>query len=180
MALLQQMQGPQGQPEPQGEPASPQQGNDPRLQQAGTGMMAKLFPKENLQSLIGMLQEQRGNGMKPVVDAITGSVIGLLKQGREQGKALPVKVVMSGLIPILIQIAQGVEQDEQAASALLAELISAIGAALAQQGGQAGVLDQAQAQELQQLVQAFVAKVSPHFNGDSQQQGQSQPQQRMM
>lgn len=186
MALLQHMQGPQGQPAQQGAQQQSQQqpqGNDQRLQQAVTGMMAKLFPNENLQSLIGMLQEQRGNGMKPAVDAIVSSVIGLLKQGKEQGKSLPIKVVMSALLPVLAKIAQGVEQDDEPQSALLAELLTKIGQGLAQHGGQAGVLDQAQAQELQQLVSAFVERVSPHFSegmAPEQPAQPAQPQQRMM
>ena len=105
MALLQQMQGPQEQTK-----TPPAQGNDPRLQQVVTGMMGKLFPPENLQALISMLAEQRGNGMQPAVDAIVSTIIGLLKQGREQGKSLPIKVVMSALLPVLAKIAQGVEQ----------------------------------------------------------------------
>lgn len=178
MALLQQMQGPQEQTQ-----TPPAQGNDPRLQQVVTGMISKLFPPENLQALISMLAEQRGNGMQPAVDAIVSTIIGLLKQGREQGKSLPIKVVMSALLPVLAKIAQGVEQDDEPQSALLAELLSKIGQGLAQQGGQAGVLEPAQAQELQQLVSAFVERVSPQFSAGmapDQPSQAAQPPQAMM
>lgn len=178
MALLQQMQGPQEQTQ-----TPPAQGNDPRLQQVVTGMMGKLFPPENLQALISMLAEQRGNGMQPAVDAIVSTIIGLLKQGREQGKSLPIKVVMSALLPVLAKIAQGVEQDDEPQSALLAELLSKICQGLAQQGGQAGVLEPAQAQELQQLVSAFVERVSPQFSAGmapDQPSQAAQPPQAMM
>ena len=121
--------------------------------------------------------------MQPVVDAIVSTIIGLLKQGREQGKSLPIKVVMSALLPVLAKIAQGVEQDDEPQSALLAELLSKIGQGLAQQGGQAGVLEPAQAQELQQLVSAFVERVSPQFSAGmapDQPSQAAQPPQAMM
>ena len=174
MALLQQMrqqQDPnaqQGMPSAaqasiEGEAAGKQGGGD--LQQVVNGMMEKLFPDKDLQALIDLLQSNTAKTTKPVVDAIVGGVVGLLKQGQQQGKSLPVKVVMMAVIPILIKIAQGVEhEDEQRASSLLAELIGSVGQQLAMQGSKAGVLDQQQVAEMKQLVNAFVSQVSKHFS----------------
>lgn len=206
MALLQQMrqqQDPDAQqdmagindPDAAGDAGSPaaknpdQQGDAQggnQLQQVVNGMMEKLFPDKDLQALIDLLQSNTSKTTKPVVDSIVGGVIGLLKQGKQQGKALPVKVVMMAVIPILIKIAQGVEQeDEQRASSLLAELIGSVGQQLAMQGSKAGVLDQQQVAEMKQLVNAFVSQVSKHFSdtGNPQaapQLGSEQPQQPVM
>ena len=169
MQAQQQSQQPQQQP----------QQADGNMTQVVAGMLNKLFPDKDLQVLVDLLKQQQGQAIGPVVDAIVGGVIGLLKQGQQQGKTLPVKVIMSALLPILGKIAQAVETNEQRAAALLAELLTKVGQKLAQQGGQAGVLDQAQAHELQQLVQMFTDKIAPG-GGQSQQQGQPQPQQPMM
>ena len=183
MALLNAMaQGPDsiqqpGAQPPQQQQQPPQSGGD--VTQVVTGMLNKLFPDQDLQVLVDLLKQQQGQAIGPVVDSIVGGVIGLLKQGQQQGKTLPVKVVMSALLPILGKIAQAVETDEQRGAALFAELLTKVGQKLAQQGGQSGVLDQAQAQELQQLVQMFTDKIAPG-GGQSQQQGQPQPQQPMM
>ena len=158
MQAQQQSQQPQQQP----------QQADGNMTQVVAGMLNKLFPDQDLQALVDLLKQQQGQAIGPVVDSIVGGVIGLLKQGQQQGKTLPVKVIMSALLPILGKIAQAVETDEQRAAALLAELLTKIGQKLAQQGGQSGVLDQAQAQELQQLVQMFTDKIAPGS-------GQSQP-----
>ena len=110
----------------------------------------------------------------------------MLKQGQQQGKSLPVKVVMMAVIPILIKIAKGVEQeDEQRASSLLAELIGSVGQQLAMQGSKAGVLDQQQVAEMKQLVNAFVAQVSKHISDSGNPQAapqldSEQPQQPAM
>ena len=165
MQAQQQSQQPQQQP----------QQADGNMTQVVAGMLNKLFPDKDLQVLVDLLKQQQGQAIGPVVDSIVGGVIGLLKQGQQQGKTLPVKVVMSALLPILGKIAQAVETNEQRGAALLAELITKVGQKLAQQGGQSGVLDQAQAQELQQLVQMFTDKIAPG-GGQSQQQGQPQPQ----
>ena len=174
MALLRQMRQQQDPNAQQGMPsatlastedaaAGKQGGGD--LQQVVNGMMEKLFPDKDLQVLIDLLQSNTAKTTKPVVDAIVGGVVGLLKQGQQQGKSLPVKVVMMAVIPILIKIAQGVEQeDEQRASSLLAELIGSVGQQLAMQGSKAGVLDQQQVAEMKQLVNAFVSQVSKYFN----------------
>lgn len=206
MALLQQMrqqQDPDAQqdmagindPDAAGDAGSPaaknpdQQGDAQggnQLQQVVNGMMEKLFPDKDLQALIDLLQSNTSKTTKPVVDSIVGGVIGLLKQGKQQGKALPVKVVMMAVIPILIKIAQGVEQeDEQRASSLLAELIGSVGQQLATQGSNAGVMDQQQVAEMKQLVNAFVSQVSKHFNDSGNPQAapqldSEQPQQPMM
>lgn len=158
MQAQQQSQQPQQQP----------QQADGNMTQVVAGMLNKLFPDQDLQALVDLLKQQQGRAIGPVVDSIVGGVIGLLKQGQQQGKTLPVKVIMSALLPIIGKIAQAVEQDEQRGAALLAELLTKIGQKLAQQGGQSGVLDQAQAQELQQLVQMFTDKIAPGS-------GQSQP-----
>ncbi len=184
MALLNAMaQGPDSiqQPgaQPQPQPQQPQQAGG-NVAQVVAGMLNKLFPDKDLQALVELLQQQQGNGIGPVVDSLVGGIVGLLKQGQQQGKTLPVKAVMSALLPLIGKIAQAVEQDEQRAAALLAELLTKVGQKLAQQGGQAGVLDQAQAQELQQLVQIFTDKIAPHFGGGQAQQPQPQPQQLMM
>ena len=187
MALLNAMaQGPDSiqrsgaQPPQQQQP--PQSGGN--MTQVVAGMLNKLFPDKDLMVLVDMLKQHQAQGIDPVVDAIVGGVIGLLKQGQQQGKTLPVKAVMSALLPILGKIAQAVESDEQRGAALFAELLTKVGQKLAQRGWQAGVLDQAQAQELQQLVQAFTDKVAPQFSGGQQpQQGQPQrpqPQQPVM
>ena len=165
MQAQQQSQQPQQQP----------QQADGNMTQVVAGMLNKLFPDKDLQVLVDLLKQQQGQAIGPVVDAIVGGVIGLLKQGQQQGKTLPVKVVMSALLPILGKIAQAVETNEQRGAALLAELLTKVGQKLAQQGGQSGVLDQAQAQELQQLIQMFTDKIAPG-GGQSQQQGQPQPQ----
>ena len=206
MALLQQMrqqQDPDAQqdmagindPDAAGDAGSPatknpdQQGDAQggnQLQQVVNGMMEKLFPDKDLQALIDLLRSNTSKTTKPVVDSIVGGVIGLLKQGKQQGKALPVKVVMMAVIPILIKIAQGVEQeDEQRASSLLAELIGSVGQQLATQGSNAGVMDQQQVAEMKQLVNAFVSQVSKHFNDSGNPQAapqldSEQPQQPMM
>lgn len=187
MALLNAMtQGPDSiqQPGAQPQPQQPQQQPQPQaggnVAQVAAGMLNKLFPDKDLQALVDLLQQQQGNGIGPVVDSLVGGIIGLLKQGQQQGKTLPVKAVMSAMLPLIGKIAQAVEQDEQRAAALLAELLTKVGQKLAQQGGQAGVLDQAQAQELQQLVQMFTDKIAPHFGGGQTQQQQPQPQQPMM
>jgi len=73
-------------------------------------MMEKLFPDRDLQALIDLLQSNTAKTTKPVVDAIVGGVVGLLKQGQQQGKSLPVKVVMMAVIPILIKIAKGLNR----------------------------------------------------------------------
>ena len=157
-----------------------------QLQQVVNGMMEKLFPDKDLQALIDLLQSNTSKTTKPVVDSIVGGVIGLLKQGQQQGKSLPVKVVMMAVIPILIKIAQGVEQeDEQRASSLLAELIGSVGQQLAMQGSKAGVLDQQQVAEMKQLVNAFVSQVSKHFSDSGNPQAapqldSEQPQQPAM
>lgn len=186
MALLNAMaqgpdsiQQPGAQPQPQ-QPQQPQQQAGGNVAQVAAGMLNKLFPDKDLQALVELLQQQQGNGIGPVVDSLVGGVVGLLKQGQQQGKTLPVKAVMSALLPLIGKIAQAVEQDEQRAAALLAELLTKVGQKLAQQGGQAGVLDQAQVQELQQLVQMFTNKIAPHFGGGQSQQPQPQPQQPMM
>lgn len=153
-----------------------QRGGGGQLEQVVAGMMNKLFPDQSLQALIDMLKQQQGQGIATVVNSIVGGVIGLLKQGKQQGKTLPIKVVMGALLPILGKIAQGVEQDEQRGAALFSELIGKVGQQLAQQGGKAGVLDQQQAQELMGMVQQFAQKVAQHFGGQ-QQQPQGQPQQ---
>ena len=206
MALLQQMrqqQDPDAQqdmagindPDAAGDAGSPaaknpdQQGDAQggnQLQQVVNGMMEKLFPDKDLQALIDLLKSNTSKTTKPVVDSIVGGVIGLLKQGQQQGKTLPVKVVMSALLPILGKIAQGVEQeDEQRASSLLAELIGSVGQQLATQGSNAGVMDQQQVAEMKQLVNAFVSQVSKHFNDSGNPQAapqldSEQPQQPMM
>ena len=174
MALLQQMRQQQDPNAQQGAAASPQaapesgpngQSGGGNLQQVVNGMMEKLFPDRDLQALIDLLQSNTAKTTKPVVDSIVGGVVGLLKQGQQQGKSLPVKVVMMAVIPILIKIAKGVEQeDEQRASSLLAELIGSVGQQLAMQGSKAGVLDQQQVAEMKQLVNAFVSQVSKHFS----------------
>ena len=156
-----------------------------KLQQVVNGMINKLFTEQDLQALINILQTNAAKTTKPVVDSIVGGLIGLLKQGREQGKVLPVKVIMTAVIPVLIKIAQGVESEEQRASALLAELIGSVGQQLAVQGGKAGVIDQQQASEMKQLVNAFVAQVSKHFSDsgnpqDAPQLDSEQPQQPAM
>lgn len=195
MALLQQMRQQQDPNAQQGMPsatrastedaaAGKQGGGD--LQQVVNGMMEKLFTDQNLQSLIDLLQSNTAKTTKPVVDSIVGGVVGLLKQGQQQGKSLPVKVVMMAVIPILIKIAQGVEQeDEQRASSLLAELIGSVGQQLAMQGSKAGVLDQQQVAEMKQLVNAFVSQVSKHFSDSGNPQAapqldSEQPQQPAM
>lgn len=195
MALLQQMRQQQDPNAQQGMPsatlastedaaAGKQGGGD--LQQVVNGMMEKLFPDKDLQALIDLLQSNTAKTTKPVVDAIVGGVVGLLKQGQQQGKSLPVKVVMMAVIPILIKIAQGVEhEDEQRASSLLAELIGSVGQQLAMQGSKAGVLDQQQVAEMKQLVNAFVAQVSKHFSDSGNPQAapqldSEQPQQPAM
>ena len=195
MALLQQMRQQQDPNAQQGMPsatqastegaaAGKQGGGD--LQQVVNGMMEKLFTDQDLQSLIDLLQSNTAKTTKPVVDAIVGGVVGLLKQGQQQGKSLPVKVVMMAVIPILIKIAQGVEQeDEQRASSLLAELIGSVGQQLAMQGSKAGVLDQQQVAEMKQLVNAFVSQVSKHFSDSGNPQAapqldSEQPQQPAM
>lgn len=206
MALLQQMrqqQDPDAQqdmtginnPDAAGDAGSPaaknpdQQGDAQggnQLQQVVNGMMEKLFPDKDLQALIDLLQSNTAKTTKPVVDAIVGGVVGLLKQGQQQGKSLPVKVVMMAVIPILIKIAKGVEQeDEQRASSLLAELIGSVGQQLAMQGSKAGVLDQQQVAEMKQLVNAFVSQVSKYFSDTGNPQAapqldSEQPQQPMM
>lgn len=146
-----------------------------KLQQVVNGMINKLFTEQDLQALINILQTNAAKTTKPVVDSIVGGLIGLLKQGREQGKVLPVKVIMTAVIPVLIKIAQGVESDEQRASALLAELISSVGKQLAMQGSKAGVLDQQQVAEMKQLVNAFVSQVSKHFSDSGNPQAAPQP-----
>lgn len=195
MALLQQMRQQQDPNAQQGMPsatlastedaaAGKQGGGD--LQQVVNGMMEKLFPDKDLQALIDLLQSNTAKTTKPVVDSIVGGVVGLLKQGQQQGKSLPVKVVMMAVIPILIKIAQGVEQeDEQRASSLLAELIGSVGQQLAMQGSKAGVLDQQQVAEMKQLVNAFVSQVSKHFSDSGNPQAapqldSEQPQQPAM
>lgn len=182
MALLNAMaQGPDTAQQPGAQPQQQPQSQGGNVAQVVSGMLNKLFPDKDLMVLVDMLKQHQAQGIGPVVDSIVGGVIGLLKQGQQQGKTLPVKAIMSALLPLIGKIAQAVESDEQRAAALLAELLTKIGQKLAQQGGQAGVLDQAQAQELQQLVQAFTDKVAPHFGGGQQpQQGQPQPQQPMM
>ena len=195
MALLQQMRQQQDPNAQQGEAASPQaapesgpngQSSGGNLQQVVNGMMEKLFPDRDLQALIDLLQSNTAKTTKPVVDSIVGGVVGLLKQGQQQGKSLPVKVVMMAVIPILIKIAQGVEQeDEQRASSLLAELIGSVGQQLAIQGSKAGVLDQQQVAEMKQLVNAFVSQVSKHFSDSGNPQAapqldSEQPQQPAM
>ena len=195
MALLQQMRQQQDPNAQQGAAASPQaapesgpngQSSGGNLQQVVNGMMEKLFPDRDLQALIDLLQSNTAKTTKPVVDAIVGGVVGLLKQGQQQGKSLPVNVVMMAVIPILIKIAKGVEQeDEQRASSLLAELIASVGQQLAMQGSKAGVLDQQQVAEMKQLVNAFVAQVSKHFSDSGNPQAapqldSEQPQQPVM
>ena len=195
MALLQQMRQQQDPNAQQGMPSATQASTEDAaagkqgcgdLQQVVNGMMEKLFPDRDLQALIDLLQSNTAKTTKPVVDAIVGGVVGLLKQGQQQGKSLPVKVVMMAVIPILIKIAQGVEQeDEQRASSLLAELIGSVGQQLAMQGSKAGVLDQQQVAEMKQLVNAFVAQVSKHFSDSGNPQAapqldSEQPQQPAM
>ena len=182
MALLNAMaQGPDSIQRPGAQPPqqqqSPQSGGD--VTQVVAGMLNKLFPDQDLQALVDLLKQQQGQAIGPVVDSIVGGVIGLLKQGQQQGKTLPVKVVMSALLPILGKIAQAVETNEQRGAALLAELLTKVGQKLAQQGGQSGVLDQAQAQELQQLVQMFTDKIAPG-SGQSQPEAPQPQQQQMM
>ena len=178
MALLNAMaQGPDAAQQPSAQPQQQPQSQGGNVAQVAAGMLNKLFPDKDLMVLVDMLKQHQAQGIGPVVDSIVGGVIGLLKQGQQQGKTLPVKAVMSALLPLIGKIAQAVESDEQRSAALLAELLTKVGQKLAQQGGQAGVLDQAQAQELQQLVQAFTDKVAPHFNGGQPQQGQPQPPQ---
>ena len=154
-----------------------QRGAGGNVAQVAAGMLSKLFPDQDLMALVDLLKQHQGQAVSTVVDSIVGGIIGLLKQGQQQGKTLPVKAIMGALLPMIGKMAQAVETDEQRGAALLAELLTKIGQKLAQQGGQAGVLDQAQAQELQQLVQAFTDKVAPHFNGGQPQQGQPQPPQ---
>ena len=194
MALLQQMRQQQDPNAQQGMPSATQASTEDAaagkqgggdLQQVVNGMMEKLFPDQNLQSLIELLQSNTAKTTKPVVDAIVGGVVGLLKQGQQQGKSLPVKVIMTAVIPVLIKIAQGVESDEQRASALLAELIGSVGQQLAMHGSKAGVLDQQQLAEMKQLVNAFVSQVSKHFSDsgnpqDAPQLDSEQPQQPAM
>lgn len=195
MALLQQMRQQQDPNAQQGMPSATQASTEDAaagkqgggdLQQVVNGMMEKLFTDQDLQSLIDLLQSNTAKTTKPVVDSIVGGVVGLLKQGQQQGKSLPVKVVMMAVIPILIKIAQGVEQeDEQRASSLLAELIGSVGQQLAMQGSKAGVLDQQQVAEMKQLVNAFVSQVSKHFSDSGNPQaapqlGSEQPQQSVM
>lgn len=195
MALLQQMRQQQDPNAQQGMPSATQASTEDAaagkqgggdLQQVVNGMMEKLFTDQDLQSLIDLLQSNTAKTTKPVVDSIVGGVVGLLKQGQQQGKSLPVKVVMMAVIPILIKIAQGVEQeDEQRASSLLAELIGSVGQQLAMQGSKAGVLDQQQVAEMKQLVNAFVAQVSKHFSDSGNPQAapqldSEQPQQPAM
>ena len=175
MALLNAMQ----QQDPNAQTAAEGGGNPATgdgVGQVVAGMLNKLFPDKDLMTLVDMLKQHKAQAIGPVVDSIVGGVIGLLKQGQQQGKTLPVKAIMSALLPLIGKIAQAVESDEQRAAALLAELLTKVGQKLAQQGWQAGVLDQAQAQELQQLVQAFTDKVAPYF-GSGQQPQQSQQQQ---
>ena len=195
MALLQQMRQQQDPNPQQGMPSATQastegvaegQRGSGDLQQVVNGMMEKLFPDRDLQALIDLLQSNTAKTTKPVVDSIVGGVVGLLKQGQQQGKSLPVKVVMMAVIPILIKIAKGVEQeDEQRASSLLAELIGSVGQQLAIQGSKAGVLDQQQVAEMKQLVNAFVSQVSKHFSDSGNPQAapqldSEQPQQPAM
>ena len=194
MALLQQMRQQQDPNAQQGMPSATQASTEDAaagkqgggdLQQVVNGMMEKLFTDQNLQYLIELLQSNTAKTTKPVVDAIVGGVVGLLKQGQQQGKSLPVKVVMTAVIPVLIKIAQGVESDEQRASALLAELIGSVGQQLAMQGSKAGVLDQQQVAEMKQLVNAFVSQVSKHFSDSGNPQAapqldSEQPQQPAM
>ena len=194
MALLQQMRQQQDPNAQQGMPSATQASTEDAaagkqgggdLQQVVNGMMEKLFTDQNLQYLIELLQSNTAKTTKPVVDAIVGGVVGLLKQGQQQGKSLPVKVVMTAVIPVLIKIAQGVESDEQRASALLAELIGSVGQQLAIQGSKAGVLDQQQVAEMKQLVNAFVSQVSKHFSDSGNPQAapqldSEQPQQPAM
>ena len=194
MALLQQMRQQQDPNAQQGMPSATQASTEDAaagnqgggdLQQVVNGMMEKLFTDQNLQYLIELLQSNTAKTTKPVVDAIVGGVVGLLKQGQQQGKSLPVKVIMTAVIPVLINIAQGVESDEQRASALLAELIGSVGQQLAMQGSKAGVLDQQQVAEMKQLVNAFVSQVSKHFSDsgnpqDAPQLDSEQPQQPAM
>lgn len=195
MALLQQMRQQQDPNAQQGMPSAAQantegvadgQRGSGDLQQVVNGMMEKLFPDRDLQALIDLLQSNTAKTTKPVVDSIVGGVVGLLKQGQQQGKSLPVKVVMMAVIPILIKIAQGVEQeDEQRASSLLAELIGSVGQQLAMQGSKAGVLDQQQVAEMKQLVNAFVSQASKHFSDSGNPQAapqldSEQPQQPAM
>ena len=195
MALLQQMRQQQDPNAQQGMPSATQASTEDAaagkqgggdLQQVVNGMMEKLFTDQDLQLLIDLLQSNTAKTTKPVVDSIVGGLIGLLKQGREQGKVLPVKVIMTAVIPTLIKIAQGVEQeDEQRASSLLAELIGSVGQQLAMQGSKAGVLDQQQVAEMKQLVNAFVSQVSKHFSDSGNPQAapqldSEQPQQPAM
>lgn len=181
MALLNAMaQGPdsiqqQGAPQQPSQPGQQQPGGN--VAQVVSGMLNKLFPDKDLQALVDLLKQHQGQAVSTVVDSIVGGIIGLLKQGQQQGKTLPVKAIMGALLPMIGKMAQAVETDEQRGAALLAELLTKIGQKLAQQGGQAGVLDQAQAQELQQLVQAFTDKIAPQFNGGHQSQPQRQPPQ---
>ncbi len=175
MALLQTMQQPQQMAQQPQQPGQPQGGRGD-VQTVVSGMLAKLFPDSQIQQLIGLLKQQGGRGMQQVVAAIVQAVIALLQQGKEQGKSLPAKIIMGALMPIAMKIAEGVEDDEARGAALLAELISSVGQQLAVQGGQQGVIDQQQAQQLHQMVQAFVAEVSPHFQqGGQPQQMQQQP-----
>ena len=182
-------------PDAQGDAGNPSASNPDKvgdqqgggqLQQVVSGMVAKLFPDKDLQSLVDLLRSNASKTTKPVVDSIVGGIVGLLKQGQQQGKSLPVKVVMMAVIPILIKIAQGVEQeDEQRASSLLAELIGSVGQQLAMQGSKAGVLDQQQVAEMKQLVNAFVSQVSKHFSDSGNPQAapqldSEQPQQPAM
>ena len=195
MAILQQMRQQQDPNAQQGMPSATQASTEDAaagkqgggdLQQVVNGMMEKLFPDRDLQALIDLLQSNTAKTTKPVVDSIVGGVVGLLKQGQQQGKSLPVKVVMMAVIPILIKIAKGVEQeDEQRASSLLAELIGSVGQQLAMQGSKAGVLDQQQVAEMKQLVNAFVSQVSKHFSDSGNPQAapqldSEQPQQPAM
>lgn len=178
MALLNAMaQGPDAAQQPGAQPQQQPQSQGGNVAQVVAGMLNKLFPDKDLAALVDLLKQHQGQAVSIVVDSIVGGIIGLLKQGQQQGKTLPVKAIMGALLPMIGKIAQAVESDEQRAAALLAELLTKIGQKLAQQGGQEGVLDQAQAQELQQLVQAFTDKVAPHFNGGQPQQGQPQPPQ---
>ena len=182
MALLNAMQ----QQDPNAQTAAEGGGNPAPgdgVGQVVAGMLNKLFPDKDLAALGDLLKQHQGQAVSTVVDSIVGGIIGLLKQGQQQGKTLPVKAIMGALLPMIGKIAQSVETDEQRGAALLAELLTKIGQKLAQQGGQAGALEPAQAQELQQLVSAFVERVSPQFSAGmapDQPSQAAQPPQAMM
>ena len=104
-------------------------------------MIHKLFTQLDIAALVDMLKQQHRYGMAPVIDELVSDMIGLLKQGQQMGKTLPIRIIIAALLPVLGKIAKAVEPTHEQRSALIAELLSKVGAQLAYQGAQAKVID---------------------------------------